>query len=130
MVAVRRKFKKLIIEHIKEITNLKRPIYPQDGTEKLVLTSEQLISDAEYKFFMNSENHGKNLVWINTYEPIDNSGKIVQDKKTLNKQNRMYRGQWKTQGISSMITLTTDTSINSTVWEGIGEILFPDGSIY
>jgi hypothetical protein len=67
MSAARRKSKKLIIEHIKEIVNLKKPIYPKDGTEKLVLTDEKLISDSEYRFFMNSELHGKNLVWINTY---------------------------------------------------------------
>ena len=67
MSAARRKSKKLIIEYIKEIVNLKKPIYPRDGTEKLVLTDEKLISDSEYRFFMNSELHGKNLVWINTY---------------------------------------------------------------
>ena len=67
MSAARRKSKKLIIEYIKEIANLRKPIYPQDGTEKLVLTDEKLISDSEYRFFMNSELHGKNLVWINTY---------------------------------------------------------------
>jgi 2-polyprenyl-6-methoxyphenol hydroxylase-like FAD-dependent oxidoreductase len=38
-----------------------------EKNEKLVLTDEKLISDSEYRFFMNSELHGKNLVWINTY---------------------------------------------------------------
>ena len=46
MSAARRKSKKLIIEYIKEIANLKKPIYPKDGTEKLVLTDEKLISDS------------------------------------------------------------------------------------
>jgi hypothetical protein len=67
MSAARRKSKKLIIEYIKEIANLRKPIYPKDGTEKLVLTDEKLISDSEYRFFINSEVNAKNLVWINTY---------------------------------------------------------------
>jgi hypothetical protein len=28
------------------------------------------------------------------------------------------------------INKDTDKQLNTTVWEGIGEILFPDGSIY
>jgi hypothetical protein len=67
MSAARRKSKKLIIEYIQEIVNLRKPIYPKDGTEKLVLTDEKLISDSEYRIFMNSEVNVKNLVWINTY---------------------------------------------------------------
>ena len=53
------------LNSIKEIAELKSPIYPEDGKEEIAFTGQNLISDEELERFMNSE--GKNLKWINSF---------------------------------------------------------------
>lgn len=66
----RRKAQKMKLDSIKEVADLKKPIYPEDGKQDIVFTNECLIPPDELERFMNSENGGKNLVWINNFQPI------------------------------------------------------------
>jgi hypothetical protein len=70
-----------------------------------------MISTEEFNKFMNDEIGGKNLTWINYFKPIPDSN---SSKEGVN-QMRKYKGQWKKDGKT---------------WEGLGLIIFPDGSTY
>jgi hypothetical protein len=95
-----------------------------------VFTEECLIPPDELERFMNSENGGKNLVWINNFQPINDMPNLNGTGNTTQSQSqKIYKGQWRITGISSMVaeesnkknsseTKITDTSI----WEGIGII--------
>lgn len=81
---------------------------------------------------MNSENGGKNLVWINNFQPITDMPNLNgTGNTTQSASQKMYKGQWRITGISSMVaeennknkTAGTDLKISDTsVWEGIGII--------
>ena len=87
---------------------------------------------------MNSEMGGKNLVWINNFQPITDMPNLNGTGNTTQSQSqKMYKGQWRISGISSMVAdensknRTADMKISDTsVWEGIGIIQFADGSTY
>lgn len=67
----RRKAQKMKLDSIKEVADLRKPIYPADGTQEIEFTDECLIAPEELERFMNSEIGGKNLVWINNFQPIN-----------------------------------------------------------
>ena len=46
---------------------LQKPVYPDDGSEQITYTKECLLSTDELNQFMNSEQGGKNLVWVNFF---------------------------------------------------------------
>lgn len=70
---------------------------------KLVATDEPLFTDDDLAYQLSSQGGGKGYYW-NTME-MD----IGKDRK--------YLGQWKADKYKS-------------TWEGLGQIKFPDGSIY
>ena len=55
------------LDSIKEVADLKKPIYPLDGSQDIEYTTECLIPADELERFMTSEVGGKNLVWINNF---------------------------------------------------------------
>lgn len=135
----RRKAQKMKLDSIKEVADLKKPIYPDDGKSEIVFTQECLIPSDELERFMNSENGGKNLVWINNFQPISDMLTLNGTGNTSQSlSQKMYKGQWKVAGISSMVaddqnkgTRKSDVKVtDSSVWEGIGIIQFADGSTY
>lgn len=63
----RRKAQKMKLDSIKEVADLRKPIYPQNGNQDIEFTDECLIPPDELERFMNSENGGKSLVWINNF---------------------------------------------------------------
>ena len=50
---------------------MKKPLYPEDGNNEIQFTDECLIPADELERFMNSDDGGKNLVWINNFQPIN-----------------------------------------------------------
>lgn len=63
----RRKTQKMKLDSIKEVADLRKPIYPSNGIQEIEFTDECLIPPDELERFMNSENGGKNLIWINNF---------------------------------------------------------------
>lgn len=128
------------LDSIKEVADLKKPIYPEDGKQGIVFTNECLIPPDELERFMNSETGGKNLVWINNFQPISDAVSLNGTGNTSQSMSqKMYKGQWRASGISSMVAedqnkatnRKSDVKVNeSSVWEGIGIIQFADGSTY
>ena len=59
------------LDSIREIADLRKPIYPVDGSQDIEFTQEVLVPPEELERFMNSEIGGKNLVWINNFQPIN-----------------------------------------------------------
>jgi len=55
------------LDSIKEVADLRKPIYPLNGIQEIEFTDESLIPPDELERFMNSENGGKNLIWINNF---------------------------------------------------------------
>ena len=82
------------------IARQKKPIYMKG---KLVATDEPLFTDDDLAYQLSSQGGGKGYYW-NTME-MD----IGKDRK--------YVGQWKADKYKS-------------TWEGLGQIKFPDGSVY
>mgnify|MGYP006119916713 CR=1 FL=1 len=68
-----------------------------------------MISNEELQRYINDERGGKNLTWVNYFKPIPDT-----NSTGVNEQ-RKYKGQWKK---------------DQKTWEGIGTIIFPDGSTY
>ena len=66
------------------------------------MSKETLMPEEEYNRWAENEDGGKNLVWNNYFQKID--------------QYREYKGHWHQE--------------NREVWEGLGVIKFSDGSIY
>ena len=64
--------------------------------------------------FMNSEAGGKNLVWNNYFQ-------VVEDHNLPGERlTKEYKGQWRNQVGPK----------TKRIWEGFGIIKFPDGSLY
>ena len=145
-----------MITNYNEVAALKKPLYPADGREEIVFAEPALIDAKELDAFMNSEQGGKNLKWINSFQPIkDNYYSQTQatdefgNKATVGKT---YKGQWRLQGLANSVEQATsmrktdsegkpqkmakredktDVALNEQcIWEGIGIIQFPDGSTY
>ncbi len=62
---------------------------------------------------MNSEQGGKNLVWINQFQPISDDNENSKEKDS--EQGRLYKGHWRS---------------DMSMWEGLGIVKFPDGSSF
>ena len=134
----RRKAQKMKLDSIKEVADLRKPIYPEDGTQDIEYTDEPLIGQEELERFMNSETGGRGLVWINNFQPItDMQNFSGTGNSSLSQSQKLYKGQWRVTGLSSMLAedsnknRSTDLKVSDTsVWEGIGIIQFADGSTY
>ena len=126
----RRRAQKMKIDSIKEISDLRKPVYPQDGSQEIEYTNEVLIPADELERFMNSEMGGKNLVWINNFQPITDMSTMqmnVTGGSTQSQSQKMYKGQWRIQGLGSIVFDDTksksDIKLNeNSIWEGIGVI--------
>lgn len=89
----RRKAQKMKLDSIKEVADLKKPVYPNDGRQQIVFTEECLIAPEELERFMNSENGGKNLVWINNFQPINDMLTLNGTGNTSQSlSQKMYKG--------------------------------------
>lgn len=115
------------------------PVYPDDGRQQIVFKDQCLIPTEELDRFMNSEIGGKNLVWINNFQPISDMVSLNGTGNTTQSMSqKMYKGQWRITGITSMVAddqnktnRKSDVKMSeSSVWEGIGIIQFADGSTY
>ena len=116
----RREAKKVQLEFIEEIASkfhyfdhpfseLPKPSYPADGRNELVFINQPMIPQEELEKFMSDENGGKNLNWVNYFKPVPDQ------QSSSPSQFRKYKGQWRK---------------DQQTWEGIGVLLFPDGSQY
>jgi len=83
-----------------EIQNMKKPIY-KDG--ELVKVEELLMDEDDIAYQLSQQGDGKGLYWDTFFKKIGDG--------------RQYRGQWRVDKRKS-------------TWEGLGTIIYPDGSKY
>lgn len=120
------------LESIKEVADLKKPVYPEDGTQDIEFTDQCLLSAEELERFMTSEAGGKSLVWINTFIPITdhmvNLNATGETNKSVTNSQKTYKGQWRMTNLGSVIfdeggKTKQDFKVNeNSIWEGIGII--------
>ena len=88
------------LNNYKEVAALKAPIYADDGREEIVFVGAPLMSTDELERFLNTEDGGKNLKWINSWQPIkDNywSNQPMTDEfgNKPSGGQRTYKGMWR-----------------------------------
>jgi hypothetical protein len=96
-----------MITNYNEVAALKKPLYPADGREEIVFSEPSLIDAKELDAFMNSEQGGKNLKWINSFQPIkDNYYSQTQATDEFGNKaavGKTYKGQWRLQGLANSL---------------------------
>ena len=95
------------LESIKEVADLKKPLYPENGNQEIEFSDEPLISAEEMERFMSSDQGGKNLIWINTFQVITdhniNLNATGETGKSMTNSQKTYKGQWRVQGLGSVL---------------------------
>ena len=147
----RRKFNKAKFNSLSEVAALLKPLYPDDGREEVVYVGPQLITPEELEELSNQDG-GSYLTWINSYQPIKDqffsTASTIDEHGNPTEGQRMYKGQWRLKDIKQGLQggeqykrIQKNGSISERghidivlnekcVWEGIGIIIFPDGSTY
>ena len=89
------------LDNFNQIAALKKPVYPEDGTEEITFVDPVLMSEQELSRFTNGD--GKGLKWINQFQPIRDltySAESTTDEFGNKKQGlKMYKGQWRLAGM-------------------------------
>ena len=116
----------MMLNNYNEVAALKKPVYSEDGKEEISFVDPPMISLEELDRFLNTESGGKNLKWINSWQPIEDnfwSNQPLTDE-VGNKPSggqRTYKGMWRIQGMKEQ-TNTKESLNEHCTWEGIGII--------